>query len=282
MNGSNELSQHVIDAAVKAALIEDLGDKGDITCKALIPEGLQSTAQIVTRADGVLSGLPCALTAFRQVDEKLNVTCHKKDGDTLKAFDVIATIEGNTRSILTAERTALNFLTHLSGISTLTAQFVREVSSTKARILCTRKTHAGLRALEKYAVRMGGATNHRFGLYDAVLIKDNHLAAIGSIRAAVEEARVAVGPSVKVEIEVDSLEQLREALSTNADAIMLDNFNLDGLRQAVAIAAGRIPLEASGGVNLKTVRSISETGVDYISVGAITHSAQAIDIALDF
>ncbi|MBY0428132.1 MAG: carboxylating nicotinate-nucleotide diphosphorylase [Alphaproteobacteria bacterium] len=282
MNNPVELSQQVIDAAVKAALVEDLGDVGDITCKALIPEGLQSTASIVARADGVLSGLPCALTALRMVDDTLKVTCHKKDGDVLNVGDVIATLQGNSRSILTAERTALNFLTHLSGISTLTARFVKEVAGTKAKILCTRKTHAGLRALEKYAVRLGGAINHRFGLYDAVLIKDNHLAVVGSIRAAVEKARAAVGKTIKVEIEVDSLLQLREALATDADIIMLDNFNINDLRQAVVTTRGRVPLEASGGINLQTVRSVAETNVNYISVGAITHSAQALDIALDF
>ncbi len=278
----HDLSPATIDQTVKVALAEDLGDAGDITCKALIPEHIQSTAYIVARADGVVSGLPCALAAFRTVDETLMVTFHKKDGDVVKQGEEIATVEGRARSILTAERTALNFLTHLSGISTLTAKFVKEVSATKAKILCTRKTHAGLRALEKYAVRMGGAVNHRFGLYDAVLIKDNHLAAVGSIKSAVQKARAAVGNGIKVEIEVDSLEQLAEALTTDADVIMLDNFNLDGLRKAVALANGRIPLEASGGVNLQTVRSIAETGVDFISVGAITHSAQALDIALDF
>ena len=268
MNSVNELSQSVIDSAVKAALAEDLGNLGDITCNALIPEGLESTASIVARVDGVCCGLPCALTALRLVDDTLAITVHKKDGDVLKAGDVIATLQGHSRSILTAERTALNFLTHLSGISTLTARFVKEVSGTKAKILCTRKTHAGLRALEKYAVRVGGALNHRFGLYDAVLIKDNHLAAIGSISTAVQKARAAVGQSIKIEIEVDSLEQLREALTTDADIIMLDNFSLDTLRRAVALVAGRIPLEASGGVNLQNVHSIAETGVDFISVAA--------------
>jgi nicotinate-nucleotide pyrophosphorylase (carboxylating) len=184
--------------------------------------------------------------------------------------------------VLTAERTALNFMTHLSGISTLTKKFIDEVAGTKAKVICTRKTIPGLRALEKYAVRMGGTENHRMGLYDAVLIKDNHLAAVGSITDAVRRARESVGRSVKVEIEVDSLTQLDEALETDADVIMLDNFDIVSLSAAVAKTAGRVKLEASGGVNLKTIRSISETGVDFISVGALTHSAPALDIALDF
>jgi nicotinate-nucleotide pyrophosphorylase (carboxylating) len=278
----SEIAQSLVDEAVKRALHEDLGNVGDITCASLIPEGLQIDAKIVSRADGVLCGIQCAQTAFRMVDDTLSVECHKQDGDVLDAGDVIAKLEGNARSILTSERTALNFLTHLSGIATLTAQFVKEVSGTKAKVLCTRKTHPGLRALEKFAVRMGGAQNQRFGLYDAVLIKDNHLVAVGSIAAAVSRAREAVGKSVKVEIEVDTLEQLQEALTTDVDVILLDNFNLDLLRKAVALVAGRVPLEASGGVTLKTIRSISETGVDFISVGAITHSAPALDIALDF
>ncbi|NDE91334.1 MAG: carboxylating nicotinate-nucleotide diphosphorylase, partial [Alphaproteobacteria bacterium] len=199
-----------------------------------------------------------------------------------KAGDVIATMQGSARSMLTAERTALNFLTHLSGIATHTARFVAAVAGTKANILCTRKTTPGLRVAEKFAVRMGGATNHRFGLYDAVLIKDNHLAAVESISAAVAKARAAVGVSVKIEVEVDTLAQLEEALTTDANVIMLDNFNLISLRNAVIKTAGKIPLEASGGVNLHTIRSIAETGVDFISVGALTHSAPALDIALDF
>ncbi len=278
----NELTPSVIEMAVKAALAEDLGNVGDITCASLIPENLQSSAKIVARADGVLCGIECAIAALRLVDATLRVTVFKKDGDVLRAGDVLAKLEGNSRSILTAERTALNFLTHLSGVATLTAKFVKEIAGTKAKILCTRKTHPGLRALEKFAVRMGGATNHRFGLYDAVLIKDNHLAAVGSISAAVAKARAAVGKGVKVEIEVDTLDQLREALTTDADVIMLDNFSIDSLKKAVIEASGKIPLEASGGVNLQTVRSIAETGVDFISVGAITHSAPALDIALDF
>jgi nicotinate-nucleotide pyrophosphorylase (carboxylating) len=277
-----KLSQEVIDSIVRTALAEDLGDVGDITCAALIPLTLQSSAKIVARADGVLCGVQCAQTALHMVNKTLRVVWLKNDGDSLKAGDIIATLDGNTRSILTAERTALNFLTHLSGIASLTEKFVKEVSGTKAKILCTRKTHAGLRALEKFAVLMGGATNHRFGLYDAVLIKDNHLAAVGDITRAVQQARAAVGKAVKVEVEVDNLAQLAQALTTDADVIMLDNFDIDSLCKAVALTAGRIPLEASGGVNLQTIRSISETGVDFISVGAITHSASALDIALDF
>jgi nicotinate-nucleotide pyrophosphorylase (carboxylating) len=276
------LSQEIIDSIVRTALAEDLGDVGDITCAALIPPAMQSSAKIVARADGVVCGVQCAQTALRMVDDTVRAVWLKNDGDTLKAGDVIAALDGNTRSILTAERTALNFLTHLSGIASLTEKFVKEVAGTKAKILCTRKTHAGLRTLEKFAVVMGGATNHRFGLYDAVLIKDNHLAAVGDITRAVQQARAAVGKAVKVEVEVDTLDQLAQALTTDADVIMLDNFDLDSLRKAVALTAGKIPLEASGGVNLQTIRSISETGVDFISVGAITHSAPALDIALDF
>jgi nicotinate-nucleotide pyrophosphorylase (carboxylating) len=243
---SIDITAH-IESAVKLALSEDLGMMGDITSNALIPTSLQATAKFTARKDGVLCGMPCVLTTLRLVDPALHIEVFKKDGEPLKQGDVIATMTGSARSILTAERTALNFLTHLSGISTLAAQFVAKVTGTHANILCTRKTIPGMRALEKYAVRMGGALNHRFGLYDAVLIKDNHLATLGSITRAVEAARMAVGRTIKIEVEVDTLSQLDEALTTDADVIMLDNFSLENLRTAVAKTAGRIVLDASGG-----------------------------------
>ena len=276
------LSPFVIEDAVRRALEEDLGRAGDITSAAMIPEGKKARAKLAARMPGVLAGLACAAEAFLRLDPAMAFNAKKHDGDRLKAGDVAAEISGDARAILSAERVALNFATHLSGIATLTAAFVDKVKHTKARIVCTRKTIPGLRALEKYAVRCGGGMNHRFGLDDAVLIKDNHIAVAGGIGAALKGARASVGHLVKIEIEVDSLDQLIEVLKTGgADVALLDNMDTATMQRAVEIAAGKLALEASGGVNLDAVAAIAETGVDMISVGALTHSAPALDLGLD-
>ncbi|MGD9738876.1 MAG: carboxylating nicotinate-nucleotide diphosphorylase [Bauldia sp.] len=267
--------------AVRTALAEDLGRAGDVTSTATIPADMTTTAEIVTRKPGVLSGIPLAVEAFRQIDPALAVTMLRRDGETLMAADAVLRVSGNARSILAAERVALNFLTHLSGVATATAAFAEAIRDTDARIVCTRKTIPGLRAFQKYAVRCGGGANHRFGLDDAVLIKDNHIAVAGGVVPAIERARAGVGHLVRVEVEVDTLDQLREALTAGPDAVLLDNMSLDALREAVAIAGGQVVLEASGGVTLSTVRAIAETGVDLISSGWITHSAPALDLGLD-
>ena len=276
------LSPFVIEDAVRRALEEDLGRAGDITSAAMIPEGKKARAKLAARKPGVLAGLACAAEAFLRLDPAMAFNAKKRDGDRLKAGDVAAEISGDARAILSAERVALNFATHLSGIATLTAAFVDNVKHTKARIGCTRKTIPGLRALEKYAVRCGGGMNHRFGLDDAVLIKDNHIAVAGGIGAALKGARASVGHLVKIEIEVDSLDQLIEVLKTRgADVALLDNMDTATMQRAVEIATGKLALEASGGVNLDAVAAIAETGVDMISVGALTHSAPALDLGLD-
>jgi nicotinate-nucleotide pyrophosphorylase (carboxylating) len=276
------LNSLVVEEAVRRALAEDLGRAGDITSMATIPEKKTATAKLAARKPGVLAGLPCAAEAFKQLDPSIEFRAKKRDGDRLKADDVAAEISGNARAILSAERTALNFATHLSGIATLTAAFVAKVKHTKAKIVCTRKTIPGLRALEKYAVRCGGGMNHRFGLDDAILIKDNHIAVAGGVAAALKAARASAGHLVKVEIEVENLDELAEVLNAGgADVALLDNMDTATLRRAVEINDGRLALEASGGVNLDTVAAIAETGVDLISVGALTHSAPALDLGLD-
>ena len=276
------LSPLVIADAVRRALEEDLGRAGDITSATTIPEGKKARAKLAARKPGVLAGLACAEEAFRALDPEVEFRANKRDGDALKAGDVAAEISGNARAILSAERTALNFTTHLSGVATLTAAFVAKVKHTKARIVCTRKTLPGLRALEKYAVRCGGGMNHRFGLDDAILIKDNHIVVSGGVTAALKAARASAGHLVKVEIEVDSLAQLEEVLKTGgADVALLDNMDIATMKRAVEMARGKLALEASGGVNLDTVAAIAETGVDMISVGALTHSAPALDLGLD-
>jgi nicotinate-nucleotide pyrophosphorylase (carboxylating) len=276
------LSPLVIEDAVRRALEEDLGRAGDITSAATIPAGKKARARLAARKPGVLAGLACGAEAFRQLDPAIEFHAKKRDGDALKAGDVVADIAGDAHAVLTAERVALNFTTHLSGIATLTAAFVAKVKHTRAKIVCTRKTIPGLRALEKYAVRCGGGMNHRFGLDDAVLIKDNHIAVAGGVSAALKAARASVGHLVKVEIEVDSLDQLAEVLKTGgADVALLDNMDTATMKRAVEMVSGKISLEASGGVNLDTVATIAETGVDMISVGALTHSALALDLGLD-
>lgn len=276
------LSPLVIEEAVRRALEEDLGRAGDITSAATIPQDAKAQATLVARKPGVLAGLACASEAFRLIDGSVEVRAHKRDGDKVVAKETVADITGPARAVLSAERVALNFLTHLSGIATLTAAFVDKVKHTQAKIVCTRKTIPGLRALEKYAVRCGGGQNHRFGLDDAVLIKDNHIQVAGGVVPALERARAAVGHLVKIEIEVDSLAQLEAVLKSGlADVALLDNMDPAAMKKAVEMAKGRLALEASGGVTLETVAQIAETGVDMISSGALTHSAPALDLALD-
>ncbi len=273
---------HLIAAALDAAFAEDLGLSGDITTNAIIPTDAVSRAVIAARKPGRIAGLPLAEAAFRRLDQRIDFRAAIGDGDDAAEGATVAEINGNTRAILTAERVALNFLGHLSGIATHTRAFAAAIAGTNARICCTRKTTPGLRAFEKSAVRMGGGVNHRFGLFDAVLIKDNHIAAAGGIGPAIERARQGAGHLVKIEVEVDRLDQLEEALRHPIDAVLLDNMSLDALRQAVTLAAGRVILEASGGVSLTTVRGIAETGVDFISAGALTHSSPTLDLGLDF
>ena len=272
----------LIEPTVRHALEEDLGRAGDITSELTVPADSHSRARLVARASGTISGLVAAQCAFRLVDAELTFDVKIPDGTTVQANTVLATIEGSSRSVLTGERVALNFASHLSGVATATRALVDAVAGTKARIVCTRKTTPGLRLLEKYAVRCGGGFNHRFGLDDAVLIKDNHLVAAGGIKPAIERVRAGLGHMAKIELEVDSLAQLEEALGLGIDAILLDNMTPDELRRAVAMANGRATLEASGNVTQASVRVVAETGVDYISSGAITHSAPSLDVALEF
>lgn len=276
------LSPLVIQDAVKRALDEDLGRAGDVTSSATLPEGISAKAKLVARKAGTIAGLPCAARAFRTLAPNVKFDAKARDGDSVKANTALALIEGPAIAILSGERVALNFLGHLSGIATLTAAYAAKIAHTKAKITDTRKTTPGLRALEKYAVRAGGGVNHRFGLDDAVLIKDNHIAVGGGVGSALDAARAAVGHLVKVEIEVDNLDQLREVLANGkADVVLLDNMKPDTLREAVALCKGRIVTEASGGVTLETVAAIAESGVDVISSGALTHSAPSLDVALD-
>jgi nicotinate-nucleotide pyrophosphorylase (carboxylating) len=266
---------------VRAALAEDLGRAGDITAQACVPGDARLSAVFAARKPGVISGIACARLAVCELDPSAEFRTLVDDGGLVAAGGKLAWVECNARALLSAERTGLNLLGRLSGIATLTRAYVDAVEGTGARIVDTRKTTPGLRALEKYAVRCGGGVNHRFGLDDAILIKDNHVAACGSVGEAVRRAKAFAGHLTKVEVEVDSLAQLDEALAEAPDVIMLDNFALADLIEAVRRTGGRIPLEASGGVSLETVRAIAETGVDVISVGALTHSVSVLDIGLD-
>jgi nicotinate-nucleotide pyrophosphorylase (carboxylating) len=276
------LSPLAIEEAVTRALAEDLGRAGDITSVATVPADLSGRAVVAARAEGVISGLPLVDAAFRRLDPNVKLTGHVHDGAAVAAGTALMTVEGNARGLLGAERTALNFVTHLSGIATATAAFVRLVSGTRARVCCTRKTTPGLRALQKYAVRCGGGFNHRFGLDDAVLIKDNHIAVVGGITAVLARARAAVGHMVRIEIEVDTLEQLREVLDAGgADVVLLDNMDTAKLAKAVALVAGRLVTEASGNITHATAAAVAATGVDYLSSGAITHSSVNLDVGLD-
>ncbi len=271
----------VLEPIVRLALAEDLGRAGDLTTDATIAPGTQLTAHIHARMPGRLAGLDAAAYALKLVDSATALELHKQDGDTLAPGDVVAVMKGSARSILIAERTMLNFLGRLSGIATLTAQFADRIAHTKAKIVCTRKTTPGHRAVEKRAVRCGGGTSHRYGLDDAILIKDNHIAACGSIEDALKRAHAYAGHLRMIEIEVDSLDQLAEALPHKPHAVLLDNMEADLLRQAVAMIDGKCLAEASGGITLETVAAKAETGVDYISSGALTHSASNLDLGLD-
>ena len=276
------LSPLEIEAAVTRALEEDLGRAGDITSIATIPENLDGRAEVVAREAGVTAGLPLVAAAFRRLAPEISIAPHARDGAPVQRGANLMTISGNARAILGAERVALNFLGHLSGIATATAAFVARIAHTRARIICTRKTTPGLRALEKYAVRWGGGFNHRFGLDDAILIKDNHIAVAGGIRAVLEHAKGAAGHLVKIEIEVDSLSQLKEVLDVGlADVVLIDNFDLAAMRKAVEMVAGRLVVEASGGITLESAAAVAETGVDYLSSSALTHSARSLDVGLD-
>ncbi|MGH1397927.1 MAG: carboxylating nicotinate-nucleotide diphosphorylase [Alphaproteobacteria bacterium] len=271
-----------IEPIVKAALLEDLGHGSDITSEAVIPAGLNARAVINTREDGVIAGVEVAVLAFRLVDPSLEVIVHKRDGEAITAGDKILTISGSARSITTAERVALNFASHLSGIASATAAYVARCAGTSAKVCCTRKTLPGLRGLQKQAVLLGGGANHRFGLDDAILIKDNHIAMAGGVNAVLDAAQARCSHMMKIEIEVDTLDQLSQVLKHGgADIVLLDNMDNDTLREAVAMVDGTMVCEASGGVNLETVQGIAQTGVDYISVGALTHSVTVLDLGLD-
>jgi nicotinate-nucleotide pyrophosphorylase (carboxylating) len=269
------------DRIIALALAEDVGP-GDVTTLTTVPEACRGSAMFLAKAQGIAAGLPLVQRVYSQLDPAVQVRVFVSDGSSVKAGMKLATVSGPSRALLTGERVALNFLQHLSGIATRTAGFVHLVEGTGARIVDTRKTIPGLRALAKYAVRMGGGHNHRFALYDGVLIKDNHLRAAGGIRPAVTAARATASHLLKIEVEVESLDQVREALEAGADLLLLDNMDLDTLRHAVDLCRGKALTEASGGVNEQTVRSIAETGVDLISVGALTHSVTALDISLDW
>jgi nicotinate-nucleotide pyrophosphorylase (carboxylating) len=275
-----ELNPIYLERVVTAALEEDIGS-GDITTALTVPENLGAVGVLLAKKAGIIAGLVVAQAAFRTVDVYVALDSRVKEGDPVSAGSQIAIASGNARAILTAERVALNFLQRMSGIATLTSRFVSQVAHTEARIIDTRKTTPGLRALEKYAVRLGGGHNHRFGLFDGILIKDNHIAATGGVKQAVEFAKRNAPHPLKVEVEVTNLDELQQAISAEADAVLLDNMSCDMMRQAVEIGQGKVTFEASGGVSLDNVREIAETGVDLISIGALTHSAPALDISLE-
>jgi nicotinate-nucleotide pyrophosphorylase (carboxylating) len=269
---------HSLKELIEKALSEDLGT-GDVTSEATIPADSTSTAIVLAKQDLVLAGIDIAAEVFRHLDPNVRFTPFAKDGDRINAGTEIATLSGNTRALLAGERVALNLLQHLSGIATLTAKYVEKLKGLKVELLDTRKTLPGLRQLEKNAVRMGGGKNHRMGLYDMILIKDNHIKAAGSITKAIASARTKSG-SLRIEVETKTLDEVREALAAKADIIMLDNMPIDVMREAVKLIAGRALVEASGNVTLETVRRIAETGVDFISSGSLTHSAPAADISM--
>ena len=275
------MEAHDFDAVIEMALREDMPE-GDVTSESIIPPEAMSEAVFLAKEDGVLAGLPVARRVFEKIEAGVKFDEVLQDGASFKSSDLLARLKGPTVALLKGERTALNFLQRLSGIATETRRFIDAVQGTRARILDTRKTTPGLRALEKYAVKAGGGSNHRLSLSDMVLIKDNHLRHVGSISEAVRRARAAVRPGVRIEVETNDIAQVREALAAGADMIMLDNMPLDAMREAVALVAGRVPLEASGNMSLDRVRAVAETGVDDISVGALTHSSRAVDISLEF
>lgn len=273
------LSDQEIEAFIDTAFSEDVGP-GDVTAESVIPANAKLVATMNAREGLVLAGLPLMQPIFKRLDPAIDVTLHSSDGEKLSAGTAIATISGQARALLTAERTALNILQHLSGIATLTHRYVDEIKNTHTKLLDTRKTIPGLRKLAKYAAACGGATNHRMGLFDAVMIKDNHIAVAGSVEAAVAAAKAA-GQN-QIQVECDTLDQVRDALQTGATSLLLDNMSNTQLREAIEVVGGAIPLEASGGVTLETIGAIAETGVDFISVGRLTQSAPAIDIGLDY
>ncbi len=272
----------ILDPLITSALAEDLGQAGDLTTDSVVPASARAKVAARARKPGVVAGAAMAARVFGHVDPSLEVAMAKQDGEPVAPGETILAVAGAARSILTAERVALNFLGHLSGIATLTAAFVERTRNHRARIVCTRKTTPGLRAVEKFAVRAGGGANHRYGLHDGILIKDNHIAIAGGITAAVASARARAGHMMRIEVETDTLDQVDEALTAGADIILLDNMAPETLRQGVDRIAGRALSEASGGVTLDTVADIAATGVDLISSGALTHSAPTLDIGLDF
>ena len=272
----------MLEPLVRAALLEDLGRAGDVTTDAIVPASARAETALVARQPGIVAGLDLAATAFRLIEPAIEIRIERPDGTRLAPGDRIATLSGPTRGMLTAERVALNFLGHLSGVASATDTLVEAVKGHKARICCTRKTMPGLRAVQKYAVRVGGGINHRFGLDDAVLIKDNHVAAAGGVREAIEAARAGVGHLVKIEVEVDSLDQLEEAMATGVDAVLLDNMGPNLLAEAVRMIDGRAITEASGRITPATAPAIAAAGVDLISAGWLTHSASVLDIGLDW
>lgn len=274
------LDTRIVDEIVQRALIEDIGT-GDITTLLTVPEGVEAKGEFVVTQPGVLAGMPVVERVFHQINPRVRLQCMVQEGQHFETGAVLAEVYGEARALLTGERVALNFLQRLSGIATFTACFVEAVRDLPVRICDTRKTTPGLRYLERYAVRAGGGYNHRFGLFDAVLIKDNHIAVCGSVVRAVQRVRGILPHTMKIEVECATLEQVQEALEAGVDIILLDNMTVDGLREAVRMAKGRAFLEASGGVRLDTVRQIAETGVDAISIGALTHSAPAIDIKME-
>jgi nicotinate-nucleotide pyrophosphorylase (carboxylating) len=276
------LPRLVSEPLVRAALAEDLGRAGDLTTDAIVPDGASARAAIVARRDGVLAGLEVALLAFTLLDPSMRMTRARRDGEAIARGETVATLEGSARALLSGERTALNILCRLCGIASATRRLVDAVAGYRATVVDTRKTTPGLRSLEKYAVRAGGGGNHRFGLDDAVLIKDNHVAFAGGVREAVARARAGVGHLVKIELEVDTLDQVREARDLPIDAILLDNMPPDTMREAIAILEGRFITEASGSVTAETIVPIAASGVDLISVGWLTHSVTALDLGLDF
>ncbi len=276
------LDDVLLKALVEDALAEDLGRRGDVTSQATIPADMQAQLQIKARQSGVICGMDLARLSFALVDANIEFVAQVQDGETVAAGAVLATVKGNARHLLTAERTALNFMTHLSGIATATRQIVDSVAQYPAQITCTRKTIPGLRIVQKYAVRCGGGRNHRLGLDDAILIKDNHIAIAGDIKTAIEQAQHFAGHLIPIEVEVDTLEQLEQALEAGVSLVLLDNMSPEILSQAVAMCKGRAKTEASGGITPETVRAAASTGVDFIAMGYLTHSTTALDIGLDF
>jgi nicotinate-nucleotide pyrophosphorylase (carboxylating) len=269
----------IIDSLIEIGLREDV-NTGDLTTDLLIPANIQTTAIMIAKADGIIAGLGVAEAVFRKLDQKIKFQAQVSDGDKIKKGDLICTIWGSYRALLTGERLALNFLQRMSGIATETAKYVEMVSGFKTEILDTRKTVPGLRLLDKYAVKAGGGTNHRMGLYDMVMIKDNHISVAGGITHAVESIRPSVSEFIKIEVETTTLEEVKEALQTGVDIIMLDNMDVETMKVAVSLIAGKAKVEASGNMNLERVREVASTGVDYISIGALTHSVTALDISL--